>query len=75
MKIYCSYRPMIKIKVRDILRERGISQKELAKMTGIRESTISEICRGCRSGINLQHLATIAEALDISDISKLLDFE
>lgn len=75
MKIYCYTRPAIKIKVRDILNERGITQKELSKMTGIRESTISEICRGCRSGINLQHLSTIAEALNIKDISKLIDFE
>jgi len=74
MKIYCSTKPSIKVKIRDVLKERGISQKELAHMTGIRESTISEICRGCRSGINLQHLSTIAEALEISDIRKLIDF-
>ena len=56
MKIYCNYKPSIKIKVRDILNERGMTQKELAKLTGIRESTI-------------------AEALDIRDISRLIDFD
>lgn len=65
---------VIRLKLRELLNERGISQKELAKMSGIRESTISEMCRNARSGVNFTHLSKVAEALNISDITELIDF-
>ena len=36
---------VIKLKIKGLLVKRGITQKELSKLTGIRESTISEIVR------------------------------
>lgn len=65
----------VKLKIKEILEERNITQKHLASMSGIRESTISDIVRGTRTVINFEHLSKIAEALDITDISKLIDFE
>ena len=65
----------VKLKIKEILEERNITQKYLASMSGIRESTISDIVRGTRTVINFEHLSKIAEALDITDISKLIDFE
>lgn len=52
-----------------------MTQKELAQRTGIRESTISELSRGAKTGINFQYLGKIAEALNITDIRELIDFE
>ena len=65
-------RYVIEIKVKNALDERGIKQKELAEMAGIRESTISDIVRGSRTVINFEHLAKIATALEISDIRELI---
>lgn len=65
----------IKLKVKELLEERKITQKKLAQMSGIRESTISDIVRGTRTVINFEHLSKIAEALDIDNISQLIDFE
>ena len=65
----------IKLKIKEILEERNLTQKNLASLSGIRESTISDIVRGTRTVINFDHLSKIAEALDITDISKLIDFE
>lgn len=41
----------IHIRLKEILDSRNITQKELAKMANIRESTISDICRGTRTVI------------------------
>lgn len=61
--------------MKDALEKRELSQKRLAEMSGIRESTISDIVRGTRTVINFEHLSKIAEALEITDIRELIDFE
>ena len=65
----------VKLKVKELLEERNITQKKLAQISGIRESTISDIVRGTRTVINFEHLSKIAEALEIDKISQLIDFE
>ena len=65
----------VKLKVKEFLEERNITQKKLAQISGIRESTISDIVRGTRTVINFEHLSKIAEALEIDNISQLIDFE
>ena len=67
-----SYR--VKLRVKELLEE-GITQKKLAEMAGVRESTISDIVRGTRTVINFEHLGKIATALEISDIRKIIDLE
>ena len=62
----------IKIVLKDILEARNLTQKELAKMSGLRETTISDIARGTRTGINFEHIAKIAEVLEIDDIGEIL---
>lgn len=57
---------VVKLKVKDALDKRELSQKRLAEMSGIRESTISDIVRGTRTVINFEHLSKIAEALEIN---------
>ena len=65
----------VKLKVKELLEERNITQKKLAQISGIRESTISDIVRGTRTVINFELLSKIAEALEIDNISQLIDFE
>ena len=67
-----SYR--VKLRVKELLEEEGITQKKLAEMAGVRESTISDV-RGTRTVINIEHLGKIATALEISDIRKIIDLE
>ena len=68
-----SYR--VKLRVKELLEEEGITQKKLAEMVGVRESTLSAIVRGTRTVINFEHLGKIATALEISDIRKIIDLE
>ena len=66
---------VVKLKVKEALDKRELSQKKLAEMSGIRESTISDIVRGTRTVINFEHISKIAEALKITDIRELIDFD
>ncbi|MBE0344262.1 XRE family transcriptional regulator [Paenibacillus sp. 28ISP30-2] len=57
------------------MKEKGITQLELAKIANVRQAAISELCRNAREEVNLAMLTRIAKALDINDISVLLQFE
>lgn len=62
------------LKIKETIERQGLTQKKLAELSGIRESTISDIVRGTRTVINFDHLAKIAEALKVQDIRELIDF-
>ena len=62
----------VKFKLKEILDERNITQKQLSELSKVREATISEIIRGSRTVINFRHLSAIAEALNIYEIEKLM---
>lgn len=64
----------IELKVKELIENKGITQKKLAELSGVRESTISDIVRGTRTVINFEHLSKIARALDVHDIKDLIDF-
>lgn len=55
---------MIKLRLSILLGERRMTQAELARMTGIRPSTINELYHELVDRVNLEHLDLICEALD-----------
>lgn len=57
----------------ELLEERNMTQKELAKLTGIRPAGISELCSNQRKSITRTHIEKIAEALEISDVRELFE--
>ncbi|ACV64590.1 transcriptional regulator, XRE family [Desulfofarcimen acetoxidans DSM 771] len=63
------------VRLKQILFERGMTQKELVELTGLRPAAISEFANNRRSVINTEHLVRVAEALNIKDISELIRFE
>ena len=73
MQIKMNYK--VKLKIKELLEKKHMTQKELAIKSGVRESTISDIVRGTRTVINFEHLSKIAEATEVSDIRELIDFE
>ncbi|WP_339216738.1 helix-turn-helix transcriptional regulator [Ornithinibacillus sp. FSL M8-0202] len=62
----------IDVVLKEELKRRNISQNQLAEMTNIRKAAISELINNQRRSINKEHLIKIAEALEITDITKLL---
>jgi putative transcriptional regulator len=63
------------IRLKEVLQERNLSQKQLAQMTGLREATVSEITRNTKTSINVEHLAKILRALNINDLNKLIKIQ
>lgn len=58
--------------INEILKEKGWSQKELAQRADVPESAISRYCRGAIRNYNIDHIFSIADALDkkVDDIFK-----
>ena len=65
----------IDFKLKEILVKQEMTQKHLAQISGVRESTISDIVRGVRTVINFEHLSQISKALEIDDIREIIDFK
>ena len=63
----------IAIKLAQLLDEKGISQREFSRMTGIRQPSINEMCRNQTLRLPLDNLAKICQVLecDIPDILQL----
>ncbi|MDY8024215.1 helix-turn-helix transcriptional regulator [Paenibacillus polymyxa] len=65
----------IRLKLNEIMAQRGITQTQLSELSGVRQAAISEMSRNIREQINLKTLVKIADALEIDDISELIIIE
>lgn len=54
---------MINIKLRSLLEQRNMTQSELSKLTGIRPSTISDLCNNNADFIKIDFLNRILNIL------------
>ncbi|MCM3134604.1 helix-turn-helix domain-containing protein [Paenibacillus polysaccharolyticus] len=66
---------VLKIKLKDVLKQRNITQRQLESMSGVNQARISQLCKSGRQEINLGILEKIAAALEITDISELIQFK
>lgn len=55
----------IRVRLRDVLQAKQMSQRQLAELTGFRPATINSLCRDNVSRIYLHTLATICHVLQI----------
>lgn len=65
----------IRLRLNEVMTQRGLTQTQLAELSGVRQAAISEMSRNIREQINLKTLLKIADALEIDDISELLVLE
>lgn len=63
---------MVKLRLKEILIEKQITQKELANMSGLRPNTISDMVRNNRTCVNIKNLEKVCDALKIKDIREIL---
>ena len=66
---------IIQVRLKEVLKDRSMTQKELASKAGLREATVSAIARNQQDLINLRHLEKIMEALEMDNISELFEVE
>ncbi|MBY0094916.1 helix-turn-helix transcriptional regulator [Priestia aryabhattai] len=62
-------------RLKEVLEERNMMQKDLVELTGMRPNAISSLFRGHIERISLDHLSKIASALDIEDMNELIVLE
>ncbi|MFK4302575.1 helix-turn-helix domain-containing protein [Paenibacillus sp. NRS-1782] len=65
----------IRLKLNEVMTQRGLTQTQLSELSGVRQAAISEMSRNIREQINLKTLIKIADALEIDDISELIAIE
>ncbi|MEK3791297.1 helix-turn-helix transcriptional regulator [Paenibacillus sp. FSL R7-0204] len=56
----------LKIRLKDILDQRRMSQRQLARQMNLRPSTINHLCSDSVDRVYIRTLEAICEALDIS---------
>ncbi|WP_144466728.1 helix-turn-helix domain-containing protein [Bacillus nitratireducens] len=59
----------------ELLRERGMSQGDLSRLTGIRVATINDIANIKKLNVNWLHIVPIMIALRITDMSEIISVE
>jgi putative transcriptional regulator len=69
----------VRLKLKEVLKERNLTQTELADLTKeygspIRQASISDMVRNSRDSVNMRYIETIAHVLEIDDITELIDF-
>ncbi|MET3683659.1 DNA-binding Xre family transcriptional regulator [Alkalibacillus flavidus] len=65
----------VRVRLKTLLEARGMTQTDLVELTGLRHATISNLARERYDRVQLEHLAIIATALDVTDINDLLTIE
>ncbi|NQD65901.1 helix-turn-helix transcriptional regulator [Bacillus haikouensis] len=65
----------IHIKLGEILRERGLTQGDLHRLTGLRVATINELVNFKKKSLTVAHLVSIMIALRITDIRDLIEID
>lgn len=63
---------VIEVRLKDLLKERGIEQKQLASMANLTERTVSELVNNKTKRYPKEALEKIANALGIDDINEII---
>jgi putative transcriptional regulator len=74
MRIISAMTP-IRVRLRELRKERGLSQQALADLADVRQSAISQLESGTRQRIDLGILERLARALECESINDLLVLE
>ena len=64
----------VHIKLKEILTERGLTQKWLVEQTGLRAAAISEMVNNQRTSVNKDHIIKVCNALGIDRLEDFMEF-
>lgn len=63
----------VKVKIHELVNQRGISLRELSRLTDIRHAALSELANQKRQNINFSHIEKIADTLELDDIREIIE--
>jgi len=65
----------LKIKLFKLLKEKNMTQAQLAELADIRPNAISNLTRGYVDRLSIEHIEKICNALQLESISELMELE
>jgi len=65
----------IEYNLNNAMAKRGLTQRTLSLLTGIRQATISDMCNGAGVQINKAHLLALMITLRITDITEIINIK
>ena len=65
----------MRLKLKEVIEQRGLTQMKLSEMAGVRQTVISEMVNNRRDVINKAHLEAICKALEITDFNDILEWD
>jgi len=66
---------LLRLKLKDLYEERGITQKRVSEDTGIRASTLSGLANNLRTSWDVEILERLMVYFELSDIHQMIEFE
>lgn len=63
----------VKVKIHELINQKGITLRELSRLTDIRHAALSELANQKRQNINFNHIEKIADTLELDDIREIID--
>ena len=57
---------MIRLELQKLLDDRNMKQRELSRLSGVRQARIGQICKGYVDRLELDHVDAICNVLDVS---------
>ena len=62
----------VNFKLKELISNSNMTQKEIASKAGIRENTLSDLLKNDKKGIRFSTLEKLANVLDIQDINEII---
>ncbi|MEG8975396.1 helix-turn-helix transcriptional regulator [Priestia megaterium] len=66
---------LLRLKLKDLYEERGITQKRVSEDTGIRASTLSGLANNLRTSWDVEILERLMVYFELNDIRQMIEFE
>lgn len=66
---------IVKSNLKQVLDKRGMEQKDIAQKAGIREATISDMCRDTNKMFSRNVINKLVTELNITDMNELISIE
>lgn len=63
----------VRIKLAEILKEREMTQAQLAALSTVRPNAISNLCRGYVDRLSIEHIEKICNVLELESIGELIE--
>ncbi|EDL65005.1 helix-turn-helix domain-containing protein [Bacillus sp. SG-1] len=66
---------MLKLRLKELYKEKGVTQREVSEDLGIRQGTLSGLANNARSSWDIDILLSLLIYFEIKDIRELIEYE